>query len=76
MLAISEETGKTAAQIALRWLLQKPGVTAPIIGARTMAQFEDNMGAVDWSLTAEQMERLETASAKPLPYPYNYLSRL
>jgi aryl-alcohol dehydrogenase-like predicted oxidoreductase len=76
MLAIAEETGKTAAQVALRWLLQKPGVTAPIIGARTMAHFDDNMGAVGWELTPEQMERLDTVSAKPLPYPYNYLSRL
>ena len=76
MLAIADETGKTPAQIALNWLLQRPGVTAPIIGARTMAQFEDNMGAVGWELTLEQMTRLNTASAKPLPYPYNYLSRL
>jgi aryl-alcohol dehydrogenase-like predicted oxidoreductase len=76
MLAIAEETGKTAAQVALRWLLQKPGVTAPIIGARTIAHFDDNMGAVGWALTPEQMARLDTASAKPLPYPYNYLSRL
>lgn len=76
MFEIGQEIEKTPAQIALNWLMQKPGVTAPIIGARTMAQFEDNMGAVGWALTPEQMERLNTASAKPLPYPYNYLSGL
>lgn len=76
MLEIGDETDKTPAQIALRWLMQRPGVTAPIIGARTLEQFEDNMGAVGWALTPEQMERLNTVSAKPLPYPYNYLSRL
>ncbi len=76
LLAVSAETGKTPAQIALNWLLQRPGVTAPIIGARTMAQFEDNMGAVDWALTTEQMDRLTSISSKPLPYPYSFQSGL
>lgn len=73
VFAVAQELGKTPAQVALRWLLDRPGVTAPIIGARTMDQFEDNMGAIDWSLSAEQMDRLNQASDKPLPYPYNYL---
>ncbi|MBX3063529.1 MAG: aldo/keto reductase [Anaerolineae bacterium] len=74
--AVGKEAGKSVAQVALNWLLQRPGVTAPIIGARTMAQFEDNMGATGWSLSTDQMERLNKASAKTLPYPYNYLSTL
>jgi len=53
----------------LNWLLQRPGVTAPIIGTRTMSQLEDNLGAAGWSLTREQMDRLNQASDKPLPYP-------
>lgn len=76
LFAIGQETGKTPAQIALNWLLQMPGVTAPIIGARNMQQFDDDMGAIGWSLSADQMERLNKISAKALPYPYNYLSTL
>lgn len=74
LFALSGELGKTPAQIALNWLLQMPGVTAPIIGARTMAQLQDNLGAADWALNAEQMRRLNQVSAKSLPYPYNFLS--
>lgn len=75
LLAVAKETGKSPAQVALNWVLQRPGVTAPIIGARTMAQFEDNLGAAGWALSADQMERLDTASAKRLPYPYDLQSR-
>jgi aryl-alcohol dehydrogenase-like predicted oxidoreductase len=69
---VAQETGKTPAQVALRWLLQRPGISAPIIGARTMEQFDDNMGAIDWALSAEQMDRLNQVSDKPLPYPYSF----
>lgn len=61
--AIAEETGRTPAQVALRWLLQQPVVTAPIIGARTMEQLDDNLGATGWELSAEQVERLTSVSA-------------
>jgi aryl-alcohol dehydrogenase-like predicted oxidoreductase len=71
--AIAAETGKSVPQVALRWLMQRPGVTAPIIAGRTLAHLEDNVGACGWSLTAEQMERLTQASAKPAPYPYDFL---
>jgi aryl-alcohol dehydrogenase-like predicted oxidoreductase len=74
MLEISEQTGKSAAQIALRWLLQMPGVTAPIIGARTMKHLEDNLGASGWSLSAEQMRRLNQVSEKTLPYPHSMIA--
>jgi aryl-alcohol dehydrogenase-like predicted oxidoreductase len=70
LMAVAQEVGKTPAQVALNWLLQRPGITAPIIGARTMAQLEDNLGAAGWSLSAEHMERLNQASSKRLPYPY------
>ncbi len=73
LFAVAEETGKSPAQVALNWVKDRPGITAPIIGARTMAQLEDNLGAVGWSLSAEQLERLNSASAKPLPYPYSFL---
>jgi aryl-alcohol dehydrogenase-like predicted oxidoreductase len=71
LIAVSEETGKSPAQVAINWLLQRPGVTAPIIGARTMEQLKDNLGTSGWSLTTELTERLNQASELPLPYPYS-----
>ncbi|WP_433159412.1 aldo/keto reductase [Kribbella sp. CA-247076] len=75
LLDVAKETGRSAAQVALRWLLQRPGVTAPIIGARSTEQLEDNLGAVGWTLTDEQMDRLTTASPLPTVYPYQLLTR-
>ena len=46
---------KKPAQVAINWLLQRPGVTTPIIGARTNEQLESNLGAVGWSLSTEQV---------------------
>jgi aryl-alcohol dehydrogenase-like predicted oxidoreductase len=76
LFAVSQESGKTPAQVALNWLLQRPGVSAPIIGARSMQQFEDNMGSIGWALNADQMDCMNKASEKRLPYPYNYLAGL
>jgi aryl-alcohol dehydrogenase-like predicted oxidoreductase len=72
---IGEALGKTPAQVALNWLLRQPGVTAPIIGARTLAHLEDNLGGVGWSLSADEMARLNGASHIPLPSPYNFIAR-
>jgi aryl-alcohol dehydrogenase-like predicted oxidoreductase len=74
--AVAKEAGKTPAQVALNWLLRRPGVTGPIIGARNLKQLEDNIGAAGWALDAAQMKRLDEASAKPLPYPYETLARI
>jgi aryl-alcohol dehydrogenase-like predicted oxidoreductase len=68
--AIAKETGKSNAQIALNWLLQRPTVASIIIGARNEAQLKDNLGAVGWKLTAAQIAKLDAASTVPLPYPY------
>lgn len=76
LLAIAQEADKSPAQVALNWLLQRPGVTAPIIGARTIEQLDDNLGAVGWSLNAAQMERLNKVSDKRMPYPYELLRDL
>ena len=70
---ISEQTGRSYAQIALNWLLRQPGVTAPIIGARNMAQLEDNLGATGWQLNWEQTEQLSTASSLEDVYPYRFI---
>ncbi len=75
LYALAEETGKSPAQVALRWLLQRPAVTAPIIGARNMQQFEDNMGATGWSLAEAQMERLNQVSQPGEPYPYEMITK-
>jgi aryl-alcohol dehydrogenase-like predicted oxidoreductase len=75
VLAVADEVGRSAAQVALRWLLQRPGVTAPIVGARTESQLADNLGASGWSLTEKQVERLTAAGDRDLPYPYAYLAR-
>jgi aryl-alcohol dehydrogenase-like predicted oxidoreductase len=72
---VAEKTGRTPAQVALRWLIQQPVVTAPIIGARTPEQLEDNLAAVGDPLTDEQMDRLTTVSDQPMPYPFGLLSR-
>lgn len=74
LVAVAEEVGKTPAQVAVNWLLRMPGVTAPIIGARTLEQFESNMGAIGWELDAAQMQRLNEASTIPLPYPYDFVA--
>lgn len=76
LFAVAEESGKTPAQTALRWVLQRPGITAPIIGARTMDQLTGNMGSTGWALTAAQMERLNAASTPPDVYPYDFITRL
>lgn len=73
---VAAECGRAQAQVAIRWLMQRPGVTAPIIAARTMAHLESNLGASGWALTDAQMERLTSASAKPLPYPYDHIARV
>lgn len=75
LLAVAEDAGKTPSQVALNWLLQRPGVTAPIIGPRTMDQLVENIEASGWALTAEQMERLNDASDFGLPSPYGEISR-
>jgi aryl-alcohol dehydrogenase-like predicted oxidoreductase len=67
---IAKETGKTIPQIALNWVLQRPTVSTVIIGARNEEQLRQNLGAVGWKLTAEQIARLDQASAIPPIYPY------
>ncbi len=64
------ETGKTVPQVALNWLLQRPTVSSVIIGARTEEQLRQNLCSVGWSLSAEQVEKLDRASAVSAPYPY------
>ncbi|MBY5455334.1 aldo/keto reductase [Rhizobium leguminosarum] len=68
--AIASETGRTVSQIAINWLLGRPTVSSVIIGARNEEQLRQNLGAVGWSLSREQIERLDAVSAVTAPYPY------
>ena len=67
---VAKETGKTVPQIALNWLLRRPTVSTLIIGARNEEQLKQNLGAIGWELTKEQIARLDAASEVPLTYPY------
>jgi aryl-alcohol dehydrogenase-like predicted oxidoreductase len=71
--AIATDLGRSMAQVALNWVLHAPGVTAPIIGARTVAQIEDNLGAIGWTLDADARRRLDDASAIERGYPYDFI---
>jgi aryl-alcohol dehydrogenase-like predicted oxidoreductase len=68
--AVAAETGKSVPQIAINWLTHRPTVSSIIIGARDEAQLKENLGSVGWSLTKEQIAKLDAASARTLPYPY------
>jgi aryl-alcohol dehydrogenase-like predicted oxidoreductase len=67
---IAGEVGKLVPQVALNWLLQRPTVSSVIIGARNEEQLRQNLGAVGWSLTAEQVARLDAASVTDAAYPH------
>jgi aryl-alcohol dehydrogenase-like predicted oxidoreductase len=68
--AVAKETGKTVPQIALNWLLQRPTVATLVIGARNEEQLRQNLAAVGWNLTADQVAKLDAASARQPAYPY------
>jgi aryl-alcohol dehydrogenase-like predicted oxidoreductase len=70
LVEIGEGHGTSAAQVALAYTLAKPAVTSVIVGARTEEQLRDNLAAAELTLTAEEIERLDTVSQAPLLYPY------
>ena len=67
---VANETGKTVPQVALNWLMQRPTISSIIIGARTEEQLRQNLGAVGWNLSAEQVALLDRASEVQKIYPY------
>jgi aryl-alcohol dehydrogenase-like predicted oxidoreductase len=75
LLEIAGARDKTPAQVALNWVLHKPGVTAPIFGARTLEQLEENLGAAGWMLSPDEAVKLDAASQIPLPSPYSFIAR-
>ena len=67
---VAKETGKSVPQIALNWLLQRPTVSTVVVGARNEEQLRQNLGAIGWSLSAEQIAKLDAASEVTPAYPY------
>jgi aryl-alcohol dehydrogenase-like predicted oxidoreductase len=67
---VAAETGKTVPQVALNWLLQRPTVSSVIVGARNEEQLRQNLGAVGWNLSKDQIAALDQASEQQLVYPY------
>jgi aryl-alcohol dehydrogenase-like predicted oxidoreductase len=70
LVEVAEVHGVSAAQVALAWLLARPGVTSVVVGARTEEQLADNLAAASLELSAEERERLEQVSRPPLIYPF------
>ena len=74
--AIASEKQTTAAAVSLAWLLAKPTVTSVIFGARSTAQLDDNLKGADVKLSAEDVQKLDDASAFELGYPYTFLRNI
>jgi len=72
LLEVAAELGKSPAQVALRWVLEQPGITAPIAGVRTTDQLRDNLGASGWRLEGELLARLNEVSTLPPRYPASF----
>ncbi|RWH72888.1 aldo/keto reductase [Mesorhizobium sp.] len=72
---VAAEIGAIPSQVAIAWLLRQPGCTAPIVGARTASQLEDNLGALEIDLTDELAERLDRASRPAAIFPGRFLAR-
>ncbi|MCU1457985.1 MAG: putative oxidoreductase (related to aryl-alcohol dehydrogenase) [Actinomycetia bacterium] len=73
VVEVAEKAGKTPAQVALNWVLHRPGVTAPIIGARNLEQLNANIDATGWELDPELGKSLTWASAFRKGYPYEFI---
>lgn len=76
IVEIAKDRGKEPAQVALNWVKDRPGVTAPIIGMRNVEQLENNLGATGWSLNKSELDALEEATALPYTYPYGMISNV
>jgi aryl-alcohol dehydrogenase-like predicted oxidoreductase len=71
---VAADEGRTPSQVALNWLLTRPGVAAPIVGARRLEQLEDNLGAVGWRMAPQHVERLDAVSAPEPVHPYDFIA--
>jgi aryl-alcohol dehydrogenase-like predicted oxidoreductase len=76
VVQVAQSLGRTPSQVALAWVMAQPGVTAPIFGARTLEQLEENLGAARVELGEEARRRLDEVSALELVYPYDFHERV
>ena len=70
MSEIAADRDVSLSQVALNWLLAKRAVTSVIVGARDREQLTENLAAATWKLDADELQRLDDVSQRPLPYPY------
>jgi aryl-alcohol dehydrogenase-like predicted oxidoreductase len=75
VVLVAREAGASPSQVAIAWTLANPAIVAPVMGARTLEQAIDNLGALDLTLTADQLSRLDAASAPPPTFPDRFMSR-
>ncbi|MDJ0756183.1 MAG: aldo/keto reductase [Ardenticatenaceae bacterium] len=73
VVAIAEEIGCSPSQVALNWVRQQPGTIIPVLGARKLAQIEDNLGCLDHALEDAHLNRLEEVSQIELGFPHQFL---
>lgn len=73
--AVARDVGRSPAQVALAWLRQRPVPIIPIVGARRLEQFRDNLACLDLQLNTSQVERLDTASQIELGFPHDFYGR-
>jgi aryl-alcohol dehydrogenase-like predicted oxidoreductase len=72
VLAVAGEVGRSPAQVALAWLRQRPVPVIPIVGARRLDQFRDNLACLELTLEPGQVDRLDAASRVPLGFPHDF----
>ena len=73
-MAVGKELGVSAAQVALAWLRTRPAAVIPIIGARKMSQFQDNLASLAVTFSPDQLARLDRVSAVPKGFPHDFLA--
>ncbi|MDB6063493.1 MAG: Aldo/keto reductase [Verrucomicrobiaceae bacterium] len=73
IVQIAEEIGSTPSRVALQWVCAQPGITSPIIGARTLQQLDDNLQSLDVTLSAEHLKRLNELTTPALQFPASYI---
>src|SRR5262249_20660631 len=74
LASVAKQLDTTPARVALAWAMARPGVASSIIGARTMQQLDDNLGAADVTLSREQIAALDARSRPQLPFPVNMIA--
>ena len=75
MIQVAEKIGRTPAQVALNWVRQQPGVIVPLVGAKTRAQLDDNLGCLEFELAPEDVARLDAVSKIELGFPHDFLQQ-